>query len=492
MLPLARLRRHRPNPPAVGRPARLLPVIQDRAFLPAALEILETPPSPVRLSMITIICGFVTAALLWAWLGRIDIHATARGKVEPLGHAKVIQPLEAGRIAQIAVSEGQAVHAGDILVRLDSREAEAELAAATHAHTAALAEALRREAAIAALNTGPPSHVPVIAWPSEVPAATRAREEAVLRGDLAELNASLVNLNAQERERIAAIEQLNLSLAAERAMLPALKERVQMRETLLAERNGSRLTLIDAVHSLQQVQAQIAAETGRLAQAQAALTTLQTERRKAVETFVADNRRRQAEARRTADERGQDQARAAARLDRMALRAPVAGNVYALSATTQAQVVTTGQELMRLVPADTPLDIVAYVTNDDIGFVSPGQSAAVKLDSFPFTRFGMIEAEVVQVARDAIAADTANQALIDATRKTDRIMGMTPTARPMTDLVFEARLRPRVSQVSVNGQAVPLTPGMTVTVEIRTGSRRIIDYLFSPVMEVISTSLHER
>ncbi len=154
---------------------------------------------------------------------------------------------------------------------------------------------------------------------------------------------------------------------------------------------------------------------------------------------------------------------------------------------------TTGQEVMRLVPTAGSVEIEAYVTNDDIGFVTPGQTATVKIDSFPFTRFGTLEAVVTEVAYDAIPADEANQVVGDATRQGDlSSRGLTPTAKPMTDLVFGARLQPGATTIRVNGHYVPLAAGMTVTVEIKTGSRRIIDYLFSPIFEVISNSMSER
>jgi hemolysin D len=272
-----------------------------------------------------------------------------------------------------------------------------------------------------------------------------------------------------------------------------LSDRVELRRTLLNEGNGSKLTLLDAVQSALENKVQIAGDTGRRSMAVAAITSLQTERKKTIESFLADNMRKLADARRTADEKAQERAKAQARLDHMTLTAPIDGRVQALSVSNRGQVVTTGQEVMRLVPTDGSVEIQAYITNDDIGFVTPGQTATVKIDSFPFTRFGTLDAVVTDVAYDAIPADQANQAIDDATRKADPASrGLTPTAKPMTDLVFQATLKPNRGAISVNGHDVPLTAGMTVTVEIKTGSRRIIGYLFSPIVEVASQSMGER
>ncbi|MBV9432458.1 MAG: biotin/lipoyl-binding protein, partial [Hyphomicrobiales bacterium] len=167
------------NLPAV-RPVRVLPQLTDREFLPAAIEIVETPPSPAKTAMMFIICAFAVAVLAWCWFGRIDIYATARGKVEPAGHAKVVQPFDSGKVSAINVREGDTVRSGDVVLVLDASEAQAEIAADTQARDAKLAEALRREAALAAVARKSLAIPPAMAWPEEVPQATRVREEDVL------------------------------------------------------------------------------------------------------------------------------------------------------------------------------------------------------------------------------------------------------------------------------------------------------------------------
>ncbi|MBV8446697.1 MAG: biotin/lipoyl-binding protein, partial [Hyphomicrobiales bacterium] len=198
----------KPNLPAI-RPVRLLPQLTDREFLPAAIEIVETPASPAKTAMMFVICAFAAAVLTWCWFGRIDIYATARGKIEPAGHAKVVQPLDSGKVAAIKVQEGQQVHEGDVLLALDASESEADIAADTQARNAKLAEALRREAALAAVARDSVAIPPAIHWPDDIPQSTRVREEDVLSGDLHELSATLANLASQKIEKEAAVKQLD-------------------------------------------------------------------------------------------------------------------------------------------------------------------------------------------------------------------------------------------------------------------------------------------
>src|SRR5271157_6095868 len=131
--------------PAIGKALapRTLPFVADRRFLPADLEILETPPSPVRLALILVISAFVVGAVAWAYYGRIDIVAVANGKIEPTGRVKVIQPLEPGKVAAVFVANGQHVKAGETLIEMDAGDAKAEEAEAQDAYNAFVAESAR-------------------------------------------------------------------------------------------------------------------------------------------------------------------------------------------------------------------------------------------------------------------------------------------------------------------------------------------------------------
>src|SRR5208282_1748630 len=126
---------------------------RDREFLPAAFEILETPPPPVPIAMMATICAFALVALAWSYFGRLDVHAVAPGKIETAGYSKVIEPLDPGKVAAIHVEAGQAVKAGDLLFELDPAEANADAAAAEDALNASRAEIARRRFAIEAVRS---------------------------------------------------------------------------------------------------------------------------------------------------------------------------------------------------------------------------------------------------------------------------------------------------------------------------------------------------
>jgi hemolysin D len=148
---------------------------------------------------------------------------------------------------------------------------------------------------------------------------------------------------------------------------------------------------------------------------------------------------------------------------------------------------------MTIVPADSPIEISALVRNQDIGFVESGQDAVVKIEAFPFTRYGTIEAKVLKVSREAVEETSA--ASLNDPVETTRPHGASPAANPLApgkSLVYPATLALARRAILVDGREVALAPGMTVTVEIKTGARRAIDYLLSPLREVQSGSGHER
>jgi hemolysin D len=162
-----------------------------------------------------------------------------------------------------------------------------------------------------------------------------------------------------------------------------------------------------------------------------------------------------------------------------------------LSATTFGQVVGAGQQLATVVPTDGALQVEALVANTDIGFVKVGQEVAVKLDAFPFTRFGALHGKVVAIAREAVDEQQAKRALANATAPGNA--GDSPAAPGQpTSFVFPVIVAIDANAMRIDGAVIPLTPGMTASVDIKTESRRVIDYLFSPLAKTVSEAMTER
>ena len=148
-----------------------------------------------------------------------------------------------------------------------------------------------------------------------------------------------------------------------------------------------------------------------------------------------------------------------------------------------------GQELMAIVPDDTGIEIEAMVQNQDIGFVHDGEDAVVKLDAFPFTRYGTVPGKIETVSEDAITSGNNNAAAF-AQARNDQAHGDTPSSP--NQLFYAARVTLDKTTMNVDGKTVNLTPGMAATVEIKTGKRKMIEFLLSPLMRMTQEAGRER
>ena len=485
-----------PATATVGKPPAPLPArrIQlyrgDHEFLPAALEILETPLSPVRTVMIGTICAFVVIALAWSYFGRVDIIATAQGKIQPVGRTKTIQPLETGKVLKIEAENGAHVKAGDVLLTLDPGEAMADEGTITADIDSETAETLRRTAALALVSKRALGPVPDIVFGPEVPAEIAAREQRVLAGDIAQLATTVGSLDGQRQEKIAERDRLKATIAAQETLVATLKERVDMRSELLATKSESRAKVIDALELMQTQAATLASERGQLGEIEASLAHIARDIDKSFAAFTAENAQKLADAQRLLDENREKLAKAHLKTDHMTLRSPIDGVVQGSSITSVGQVLTVGEQVMQIVPTGTRLEIECYLPNGDIGFVRRDQSAIVKIESFPFTDYGTIDAKVTRVAHDAIPQpDAENRESNPAQAAKDTMFA---GAQRMQNLVFPVSLDLGRTVIRSGDEDVPLSPGMAVTVEIKTGTRRIISYLFSPILQVATTAFRER
>lgn len=482
----------------------------ENEFLPAALEILETPASPIRTAFIWFIAILVGSSLLWSYLGTFDIVSTAQGKIQPTGRVKVIQSIEVGKVRSIPVVNGSKVRAGDIVVQLDDTELRSDEEAISINLQAYRGEMVRRRAVLATVELWRQqgiwtsdktiSEAP-LAFTEDAPISIRNREQSIFRADLSQLAASLTNLGAQHIQAKATVARLEQTIVAQQKLVDTLNERVAIRASLVNQDAGSRAGVIDAKEVSQKEEATLAEESGQLEEAKASLAVTTSDGEKTVQTFVADNEQKAGDASRQADELERQLIKARKRRESMTIATPIDGTVQSSLINTVGQVVTTGIDLMRIVPSssapdnstlgNSALEVEAYLPNSDIGFVAVGQPAVVKIEAFPFTRYGVIHGHVTAVATDAIPEPDANQ-LEGAPSKQLQATVPTTNVQRVQNLVFPVTVKLDAGTMSVDGHVVPLSPGMAATAEIKTGKRRILEYLFSPIVEVTSQAMQER
>jgi hemolysin D len=471
-----------PDRPGKTPPARRRG--EELAFLPAALEIVETPPSPIgRAIGITLIVLFC-AALAWAWWGTIDIVASATGRIMPSGRSKVIQPFETGVVRAIRVQDGQAVKAGDVLIELDPT---ANAADRDRLYNDLLAEQTGIARLRAALGgTGDP--LADFAPPAQANSILVGVQRQLLLSQVGEHRAKLASLDRQQAQKEAELATTVATINKLETVIPVIQQRVDMRRALVEKDLGSKIVYLETLQLLLEHQKELIVRRSSLLEDEAAVAAIRETRRQAEAEFRRTLADELAKAEQKALSLAQELIKAEQKTKLQVLTAPVDGIVQQLAIHTVGGVVTPAQSLLVIVPSDSRLEIEALVPNRDIGFVQPGQQAEIKVDTFNFTRYGLLHGEVLSVSLDAIIRDRRQD------RADDRNLGtQNDTSEPKgQELNYSARISLDATKMQIDGRMVKLSPGMAVTVEIKTGSRRILTYLLSPLLRYQHEALRER
>jgi len=435
-------------------------------FLPAALELQETPVHPAPRIFFWGILGFAVVALFWSCIGQIEIVAVAPGKIVPNGKSKLIQPSETAVVSAVHVYDGQSVKAGELLVELDPTTAGADVSRIQSELLAARIDRARATAMLDAINQQqPPASLAGTidnANPQQVLSAQRW-----LQGQYQEYRNSLALVDAEIHQRSAEIQSARAQVASLQRTVPIARQLAGDYHRLLAKQYVSQHEYLEKEKNRLDLQRELSVQQARVLQDTAALD----EARRRREGVVAQNRRAmldlQQDANQKAAVREQELAKARYQKNRTRLKAPVSGTVQQLAIHTVGGVVTLAQSLMVIVPDDQPVEVEAMLENKDVGFVHVGQPVTVKVETFTFTRYGTIEGEIINVSSDAIEDEKRG-------------------------LIYSSRIRLKSDSLLVNGQRIVLSPGMRVTAEIKTDQRRVIDYFLSPLQQSLNESLRER
>jgi hemolysin D len=444
-------------------------------FLPAALEIQEKPPSPLGRAIVWSIVAFISIAIVWAMIGEIDIVATAQGKIVPSGRVKVIQPLEIGVVRHIHVLEGERVQAGDLLIELDPTATRADLGRLEMELIGARLDQARYrqlERMTAEASYDPEQRrAIVLELPPElerqISASDIALQTEMLKSECSEHRARLATLDNTIASREAELAALTEDVKKLEGTLPLITRRADALKGLLAKKLAAEQAWLELEEKRIDQQQELAVQKNRTRQVEASIREARQQREALDAEFRHQLLAKLSETDRRIDQLQQERVKAAQRTELQHLTAPVSGVVQQLAVHTIGGVVTPAQELMKIVPESENLEVEAWILNRDIGFVEEGQAAEVKIETFPFTKYGTIDADVIDVSNDAI---------------TDEKNG----------LVYAARVLLQKSAIKLEAKRVNLVPGMAVTVEVKTGTRRLIEFVLSPLLRYKQESLGER
>ena len=436
---------------------------KETEFLPAILEVTDTPPSPTGRIIMWSVLILLVVALAWAFLGHINEVAVAAGKVIPSGQIKTVQVKNKGIVKEINVEEGQIVQEGDVVVVLDPTTTSADY------------DSLKKRAAYYKLDiqrlTAELTQQPFT--PEEDPDL----EAHDLAAEMALYQSRTSDYHTQRQSRLDVIEQKMARLQATQATYEkyaevlAIQQEKEARLTELSEQNAiSEFQLLEqqtaTIEYAKNAQAELDSLNSiraEIAEAQQNLANVDASYHKDIMTALVEAKKEYysvSEAIKKADEDS-----------RMAtIYAPITGRVYNLNIHTVGGIVTDAQPLMQIVPEDAKLEFEVYADNKDIGFIKVGQEAEVKVETFNFQKFGMYKAEVQEISADAVN-DPNDQ---------------------LRNMKFKLILDPTSNDISVYGKPAKIEVGMNVSAEIKIKEKRIIDFFLDPFRRYTSEALRER
>ena len=435
----------------------------ERAFLPANLELVETPVHPAPRWSMRIIVVLAILIVLIAVFGQLDIVAVANGKLLPDERVKVIQPAITGVVRRILVRDGQRVHTGQILMELDPTQAAADADKARSSRIDAALAAERARTLLAAQSTG---RLPAMAT---VDAASPAQQQAAQHfadGLYREYQDKLNSAQAELLKREAELDETHQEIARLAATAPLARQQADQYRSLAADKYVAQTDYLDKEQAALEKEHELAAQQSHAHELLAGISEQRSDIASTTSQFRSTQLDALDKATQQLEQSRNDETKADTRQKLMSLSAPVSGTVQQLAIHTVGGVATAAQALMEIVPDDA-VEVEANIENKDVGFVKAGQDATVKIEAFPYTRYGYLSGKVITVSNDAVQ---------------DKKLGLT----------FVAHIRLPTNRILANDQWINLTPGMAVTAEIKTGKRSVAHYFLDPVIQTGQESMRER
>ena len=473
----------------------------EREFLPAHLELTETPLSAAPKWIARLVILFALISLLWAIFGKLDIVAVAQGKTSLGGRSKTIQALETAVVERINVKDGQTVKKGDVLIELAGIGSDSDYNRSLEALRAAYLNKWRSETLLAAIENG---HSPRLSssidtdkqvnntqdakQAASAPQGLQAASEttslkqqiiaSIPQSAIIEAQTLVLNqyqawstkdqqLASVKEQRIAERASTQSQISKLAAMTQIEGQRVSDYRELVAQDYLAKHSLLEQESKYIQAKNDLASQQSTLQQITQAIKQAEDERTLNTQTIKRDTLDVLRQANEQIGQLEPEAAKAEQRKQLLTLTAPVDGTVQQLAMHTIGGVVTAAQPIMVIVPSEDKLEIEAIVPNKDIGFVQVGQEVVVKIESFPYTRYGYLTGKVKTVSFDAVE---------------NKDLGLVYTAIVSLDK----------DTLNIEGKPVRLDAGMNATAEIKTGKRSVISYLLSPLQTKVDESLRER
>lgn len=436
-------------------------------FAPDLLTIQEQPPARLPRTVGYVTSGLFAVLLAWAAFGKLDIVAAAEGRLVPRNYSRVVQPAEAGVVREVLVRDGEAVKAGQVLLRMDATTASADMGT-LKADGALKALSLRR---IDAELRGQ-AFLVQSADPPELAAQVLAQYRARRQNYLDALAQEQATLDRAQHDLAAARQQL----VKLEATVPLYRQSASSYDKLVKEGFVSELGANDKLREKIEKEQEFKVQEANVAALTAAVEQSRKKLAQIKSSYESQLRNERLELQGQQQRTEGELRKQVYKSGLLELRAAADGIVKDMVTYTPGAVVQPGAVLLNLVPKNEPLFAEVAIRNEDVGFVAPGQDVKVKLQAYPFQKYGMLHGKVELVSADSLANDPQKAAA----------QGQSPQS-------YKALVRLASQELkAANGEMFKLAPGMVVQAEIHQGRRTVLEYLLSPVQKVMQEAARER
>lgn len=434
-------------------------------FRPDLLTIQRSPPTAWPRGVLLLIVALIGMLILWATFAKLDVIASAQGRLVPMTFTKIVQPAESGVVVEILVKDGDIVRAGQVLLRLDARVATAEFDGLSRDVAIKKLTLNRIEAELADRPFSAPASAPAeIAL--QVEAQFRARRQSYLDA-ISQEDAAL----SKSRADLMSAEQIMSKL---KQTLPIFRQSAQAHEKLLEDGFIGEVAANEKKRELLESEQNLRAQEATVQSLKAVIIGIERKQTSLRSSYHSQLENERLDTVTLLNRSSQELDKSVIKNGLLEVRSPTEGIVKDLTVSATGAVVGAGNVLMNIVPKEEPVQAEVLLSNEDVGFVIVGQKAHIKIAAYPFQKYGLLEGNV-----SLLSADSADQ------RQQQQ------TGQPQ--LSYRALISiDRQSLESPSGGTLELQPGMLVTAEIHQGKRTVLEYLLSPVQKVASEAGRER
>jgi len=427
-------------------------------FLPSKMELLEKPSPFLSHLILKVIYASIVIAFLVCYFGSVDIVAVSQGKVIPTGNVKIIQPLNQSIISKIHVKDGQLVKKGDLLVSLDAIEWQKDLEIYQRQKSEKDVQIDRLSAIV--------NNLP-FTYKDEYVKELYLREKHIFESELIEYQSTVQSFNESIEQAVEDVKRQGFMIKSIESKMPYLKEKHDIYVNLLKEKIASKSQAYNFIEEYVETVQRLEALKKEKLQLINNRESVEQQKQSKISEFRKTKYIELNQAKSELSQILKQIEKLTTKSSQQDLVSPIDGKVTQLTIHTVGGVVSPAQELMKIVPLNKDLYAEVMLENKDIGFILLDQDVNVKLDAFPFTKYGLITGKVVDISQDAIVDEKKG-------------------------LLFKAKIKLDKQYVRVNQNNINLIPGMSLSAEIKTGKRKLIEFFLSPVMQHMDESLRER